>query len=182
MLRYSQLDMLSKKELLMVRRVRDELREVKEYWKNYVFQSLLATVSLFCVLIFLEQGEQVIVASLGATAFVVFALPNKFTAYPRNVIGGHIVGLVCGFLGYWLLHLLPNPDQFIAEAGVHAVAVGLAMFIMVATDTEHPPAAGTALGAAMAGPGERLIISVLFFSIVFSVIRLLAGKHLRDLA
>jgi CBS domain-containing membrane protein len=174
--------MLLKKELLMVRRVREELRQVKEYWRNYVFQSLLATVSLFCVLIFLEQGEQVIVASLGATAFVVFALPNNLTAQPRNVIGGHIVGLACGFVGYWLLNLLPSPDQFIAEAGIHAFAVGLAMFIMVVTDTEHPPAAGTALGAAIGGPGERLIISVLLFSVVFSVIRLLARKHLRDLA
>jgi CBS-domain-containing membrane protein len=174
--------MLTKKEFLMVRRAREELREFWQHWRNYVFQSLLATMSLFCVLIFLEQGEQVIVASLGATAFVVFALPNNLTAQPRNVIGGHIVGLICGFVGYWLLSLLPNPEQFVAEAGVHAFAVGLAIFIMVITDTEHPPAAGTALGAAIGGPGERLIISVLFFSIVFTAIRLLARKHLRDLA
>jgi len=165
----------------MVRKIREELLEVKAYWRNYVFQSLLATASLFCVLIFLEQGEKVIVASLGATAFIVFALPNSFTAQPRNVIGGHLVGLACGFVGYWLLNLLPNPDQFIAEAGIHSFAVGLAMFIMVAIDTEHPPAAGTALGAAIGGPGDRLITSVLFFSIVFTVIRLLARKHLRDL-
>jgi CBS-domain-containing membrane protein len=166
----------------MARGIRDEIREVKTHWKNYVFQSLLATVSLFCVLIFLEQGEEVIVASLGATAFVVFALPNSLTAQPRNVIGGHIVGLVCGFLGYWLLSHLPDSDFFIAEAGLHAFAVGLAIFIMVITNTEHPPAAGTALGAAIGGPGERLIISVLFFSIAFTSIRLLARKHLRDLA
>ena len=166
----------------MARKFREELREVKAHWKNYVFQSLLATMSLFCVLIFLEQGEKVIVASLGATAFVVFALPNNLTAQPRNVIGGHIVGLVCGFAGYWLLNRLPNPDYFIAEAGVHAITVGLAIFIMVAFDTEHPPAAATALGAAIGGPDERLIISVLFFSIVFTIIRLLARKHLRDLA
>ena len=167
---------------MTARKFREELYEVKSHWRNYIFQSLLATVSLFCVLVFLEQGSEVIVASLGATAFVVFALPNNLTAGPRNVIGGHIVGLACGFVGYWLLHLLPNPEQFIAEAGIHAFAVGLAIFIMVVIDTEHPPAAGTALGAAIGGPGERLIISVLFFSIVFSVIRLLARKHLRDLA
>ena len=165
----------------MVRKIREEFLEVKAYWRNYVFQSLLATASLFCVLLFLEQGEQIIVASLGATAFVVFALPNSFTAQPRNVIGGHMVGLACGILGYWLLSVLPSPEHFVAEAGIHAFAVGLAMFIMVVIDTEHPPAAGTALGAAISGPGERLIISVLFFSIVFTVIRLLAKKHLRDL-
>ncbi|MEN8127407.1 MAG: HPP family protein [Planctomycetota bacterium] len=166
----------------MVKKIKEELRIAKKYWKNYVFQSLLATVSLFCVLIFLEHGEEVIIASLGATAFVVFALPNNLSAHPRNVIGGHIVGLLCGFAGHWLLHLLPNPDLFIAEAGIHALSVGLAIFIMVLINTEHPPAAGTALGVAFGGLDTRLVISVLFFSIAFSAIRLLARKHLRDLA
>ena len=92
----------------MVRRAREELREVRQHWKNYVFQSLLATASVFCVLIFLEQGEEVIIASRGATAFVVFALPDKITAQPRNVIGGHIVGLMCGFAGYWLRNPRPG--------------------------------------------------------------------------
>lgn len=168
----------------MARQFGDAIREARIYWRNYIFQSLLATASLFCVLIFLEQaeeGKEVVVASLGATAFVVFALPNNLSAQPRNVIGGHIVGLACGCGGYWLLNLLPNPDQFIAEAGIHAITVGLAIFIMVVFDFEHPPAAGTALGAAIGGPGERLIISVLFFSIAFTVIRLLVRKHLRDL-
>ena len=166
----------------MARKFRDEIREVKAHWKNYVFQSLLATASLFCVLIFLEQqGKEVIIASLGATAFVVFALPNNITAQPRNVIGGHIVGLICGFAGYWLLNALPSPDHLIAKAGIHALAVGLAIFVMVAIDTEHPPAAGTALGVALSGLDIRLVVTVLFFSVVFSGIRLLLRKHLRDL-
>jgi len=165
-----------------VRQIRDELRIVKKHWRNYVFQSLLATASLFCVLIFLEQqGKEVIIASLGATAFVVFALPNNLTAQPRNVIGGHIVGLLCGFAGYWLLSILPIPDHLIALAGIHAFSVGLAIFIMVIINTEHPPAAGTALGVALGGLDAQIVISVLFFSIVFSGIRLLLRKHLRDL-
>jgi CBS-domain-containing membrane protein len=169
----------------MLRRVREKLREFKDYWKNYVLQSLLATAALFCILMVLEhadEGKEVVVASLGATAFVVFALPNNLTAQPRNVIGGHLAGLLCGFLGYWLLNQLPNPDQFIAEAGIHSLTVGLAFLIMVVFDIEHPPAAGTALGAAIGGPGQRLFMSVLFFSIVLTAIRLLAKKHLRDLA
>ena len=81
-----------------------------------------------------------------------------------------------------MLNVLPNPDQFIAEAGIHALTVGLAIFIMVVFDTEHPPAAGTALGVAIGGLDTRLVVSVLFFSVVFSGIRLLSKKHLRDLA
>lgn len=172
------------KGLFVMAPIRDEIQEVTSHWRNYVFQSLLATSAIFCVLLFLEhadEGKEVVVASLGATAFVVFALPNSFSAQPYNVIGGHIVGLVCGCLGYWLLNSLPNPDQFIAEAGIHAITVGIAIFIMVVINTEHPPAAGTALGAAVGGPGNRLFFSVLFFAILFTIIRLSMKKHLRDL-
>jgi CBS-domain-containing membrane protein len=165
----------------MVRKIREEFLEVKAYWKNYVFQSLLATGAVFCVLLFLEHGEEVIVASLGATAFVVFALPDSFSAKPRNVLGGHIVGLICGGIGFILLNMLPDPDLFISEAAIHAIAVGLSIFIMVITDTEHPPAAGTALGVAFEGFSLRVVVTVLLFSIVFTVIRLFLKKHLRDL-
>lgn len=165
----------------MTKRIREELRIAKQHWRNYVFQSLLATVSVFCVLIFLEQGEEIIIASLGATAFVVFALPDKVTAQPRNVIGGHIVGMLCGWIGFMILHLFPNPDFFLTESAIHALAVGLSMFIMVITNTEHPPAAGTALGIAIEGLTFHVVFSILLFSIAFTIIRLLLRKHLRDL-
>ena len=165
----------------MTKRIREELRIAKKHWKNYVFQSLLATLSVFCVLVFLEQSEEIIIASLGATAFVVFALPDKITAQPQNVIGGHIVGMLCGVIGFQMLNMLPNPDYFIAESAIHALAVGLSMFIMVLTNTEHPPAAGTALGVAIEGLPLRVALSVLFFSVVFTVTRLILKKHLRDL-
>ena len=165
----------------MIKGIRDELQIAKKHWKNYVFQSLLATVSIFCVLIFLEQDEEVIIASLGATAFVVFALPDKITAQPRNVIGGHIVGMACGVLGFHVLNAFPDPDFFVAESVIHAIAVGLSIFIMVLTNTEHPPAAGTALGVAIEGLSRRLALSILLFSFVFTLIRLLLRKHLRDL-
>lgn len=44
---------------------------------HYILQSLLATFSLFLVLLILQLATPVIVAALGATAFVVFAMPKK---------------------------------------------------------------------------------------------------------
>lgn len=181
----------------MPRRIREELRTVRTYWKNYVFQSLLATASIFFVLTILDMDEAVLIASLGATAFVVFALPEKITAFPRNVIGGHFVGLVCGFLGVVVLHLLPVTSN-ILENAIYALTVGLSIFIMTITDTEHPPAAGTAMGVVVKGFGGnppaantvmalikslnlQIMIQVMIFAVIFSVIRLLLKKHLRDL-
>ena len=164
----------------MGRTPRNMLNEFRSYWKYFVFQSLLAALSVYLVLVILNPDEAVIIASLGATAFVVFALPEKVTAQPRNVIGGHIVGLLCGFLGAWLLQMLPvhyNP----VENAVYAFSVGLSIFIMVISDTEHPPAAGTALGVVTKGFSVHVIVGVLLFAVLFSIIRWLLRNRLRDL-
>ena len=71
----------------MGRSLKSMLNEFRSYWKYFVFQSLLAFISVYLVLVILNPDEAVIIASLGATAFVVFALPEKLTAQPRNVIG-----------------------------------------------------------------------------------------------
>ncbi len=165
----------------MARSLRSMLNEFKGFWKYYVFQSLLASISIYLVLVIMNTDEAVIIASLGATAFVVFALPDKFTAKPRGVIGGHIIGLLCGLLGAWLLQILPanyNP----IENAVYAFSVGLSIFIMVISDTEHPPAAGTALGVAIKGFNIYVIGGVLLFAVLFSIIRWLLRNRLRDLA
>lgn len=164
----------------MGRSLKSMLNEFRSYWKYFVYQSLLAAISVYLVLVILNPDETVIIASLGATAFVVFALPEKFTAYPRNVIGGHIVGLLCGLLGAGLLQVLPGRCDPLENA-VYAAAVGLSIFIMVISDTEHPPAAGTALGVATKGFSVHVIAGVLVFAILFSIIRWLLRHRLRDL-
>lgn len=165
----------------MARSLQSMLNEFRSYWKYFVFQSLLAALSVYLVLVILNPDEAVIIASLGATAFVVFALPEKITAQPRNVIGGHIVGLLCGLLGAGLLQVLPT-DYNSVENAIYAFSVGLSIFIMVISDTEHPPAAGTALGVAIKGFNIHIIAGVLLFAILFSVIRRLLRNILRDLA
>ena len=164
----------------MGRSLKSMLNEFQSYWKYFVFQSLLAALSVYLVLIILNPDETVIIASLGATAFVVFALPEKFTAQPRNVIGGHIVGLLCGLLGAWVLQALSIHHNPIENA-IYAVSVGLSIFVMVISDTEHPPAAGTALGVATKGFNLHVISGVLLFAILFSIIRWLLRNRLRDL-
>lgn len=164
----------------MGRSLKNMLNEFRSYWKYFVFQSLLAAISVYLVLSILNSDEAVIIASLGATAFVVFALPEKMTAQPRSVIGGHIVGLLCGLLGSGILQVLPAQYDPLQNA-VYALSVGLSIFIMVISDTEHPPAAGTALGVVIKGFSIHVIAGVLLFSVLFSLIRWLLRNSLRDL-
>ncbi|MHA1860605.1 MAG: HPP family protein, partial [Candidatus Asgardarchaeia archaeon] len=120
--------------------------EFRSFWKNYILQSLLATLTIFIVLLLLSMEHAVIIASIGATSFIVFAMPKSITARPRNVIGGHMVGLISGSL----FSLIPS-HSFLFSITLYSFAVGLSIFMMVVTDTEHPPAAGTALGVVVKG-------------------------------
>jgi CBS-domain-containing membrane protein len=152
------------------------VEELSSYWKNYVFQSLLAALTTFVVLLFLSLQEAVIVASIGATAFIVFAMPNSITARPRNVIGGHLVGLLCGTL----FALIPH-SSFLYSAVAYSLSVGLSIFIMVVIDTEHPPASGTALGVAITGFSTAVVLAVMTSAVVLSLVRHSFRRHLRDL-
>ena len=160
--------------------------EFKAHWENYVFQSLLATVVVFVIFWALGVREAVIIASLGATTFVIFALPHSLMAKPRNVIGGHIVGLGCGVIGALIAGLVPEQFELASNgaghAAAYAISIGLAMFIMVVIDTEHAPAAGTALGVAINGFSMNIALTVILFSVLMILICRLLRRHMRDLA
>ena len=152
------------------------IEKFRSFWKNYVFQSLLATLTVFIVLLFLNIEHAVIVSSIGATAFIVFAMPKSITAKPRNVIGGHLVGLLFGSL----CALIPQPSS-IHSVIVYSLAVGLSIFTMVIIDTEHPPAAGTALGVVIQGFSLNVLAAVVTSVVILSAVHHFLKPHLRDL-
>jgi CBS-domain-containing membrane protein len=59
-------------------------------------------------------GGFVIVAALGASTFIVFAMPSSATAEPRRLIGEHAVGLFSGALCY-LVFLSGSFEQLITN-------------------------------------------------------------------
>jgi len=160
----------------MKKSVTKMVEEFRLFWKNYVFQSLFATCATFIVFLFLGLQHVVIIASIGATAFIIFAMPKSITAKPRNVIGGHSVGLLCGYLCSLIPHHL-----FLPSIIIYSFAVGFSIFIMVITDSEHPPASGTALGVAIRGFSLEVTIAVITSVIILSLTHHLFKRYLRDL-
>ncbi len=146
------------------------------HWKKYVFQSFLAAFSVFIVTLILNSRQAVIVAAIGATAFVVFAIPKSITAKSRNIIGGYIVGLLCG----GLFGLIPHNCAFLS-AIIYSLAVGFSIFIMVITDTEHPPASAIALGVAIQGFSWEVTIVALGSAVILSIIHRFFKHRLEDL-
>ena len=154
--------------------------------RKYIIQSLFAAAAVALILFFIEVlTHAAIVAALGASAFIVFAMPHSITAQPRRLVGGHIIGLICGTLCYYtfftgsLGELMANLEYIPWLAG--ALSVGLAIFLMTITDTEHPPAASTALGVAIHIWSYEAVIFVLSFAVGLALLRRILRGYLRDL-
>lgn len=86
-----------------------------------------------------------IIPSMGATAVLLFAAPHSAFSQPWNVVAGNafsaLVGVACW---KWI------PDYTVAASA----SVALAIAVMVATRSVHPPGGATALAAVIGS--ERL--------------------------
>jgi CBS-domain-containing membrane protein len=159
--------------------------------KRYVFQVSIATLALFAALL-VEQviaggaaARAVVVAAIASTAFVLFISPFSASASPRHAFGGHLIAV-----------LVASPMAIIADTTIGAewvteipaifafyaaVGVGLTMFLMAATNTEHPPAAGTALAIVAHGFEWGLILFIASAVLILVLIQRMTRTKLIDL-
>ncbi len=89
-----------------------------------------------------------IVASMGASAVLLFAVPHGPLAQPWPVFGGHLVSAAVGVTVARLV-----PDTLLAAA----LAVSLAIGAMHYLRCIHPPGGATALSAVVSGPAVHAI-------------------------
>jgi CBS domain-containing membrane protein len=80
-----------------------------------------------------------LIGSFGASAVLVYGIPNSPLAQPRNLIGGHVVSALVGVTAFQLLGWTNLP--WLAPA----VALSSAIVAMQITKTLHPPGGATAL-------------------------------------
>lgn len=103
-----------------------------------------------------------LVASMGASAVLVFVLPASPLAQPWAVLGGHLIAAALGMAAHWFL---PVPSL------AAAVAVGSAIAAMSVARCLHPPAGGTALLTALPTPavlaaGPAFLLAPLLLNVV----------------
>lgn len=146
-------------------------------WK-YISQCLIVTFFFWVILLLLDiVVKMAIVASLGATCFIIFTIPHKNASKTSYIIGGYSVGVVVGgicSLGLYFTHNVP-----LGLWG--AIAIGLSMFLMVIFNFEHPPATAFALGLVTEGYDARTIIIVFMISTILLLVRKLLRHWLIDL-
>lgn len=102
----------------------------------------LAVVVVVVLASWLLAAPFAVVAAVGASAVLVFAMPASPLAQPWAVVGGYLVSSLSGVTAAQLVPSLPLAS---------ALAVGLATFGMLALRCMHPPGGAVALFAVLGG-------------------------------
>jgi CBS domain-containing membrane protein len=132
--------------------------------------ALSAFIALFIVTYISLQlagtaGSIVLLASMGASAVLLFGLPNSPLAKPWSFAAGHLisatVGLVCSHL-------------FTDLALMAAVTISIVLFVMYIFECMHPPGGATALVPVIASTDQVLGYEFLLYPVALNVFVLLA--------
>lgn len=124
---------------------------------------------------FMENaGSLIMVTSMGASAVLLFAVPQGALSQPWAVVGGH---LLSAFVGVSCQKLFPD------QTWTPALAVGLAVGVMHYLRCIHPPGGATALAAVIGGTEVHAlgyhylimpilinVIAILFMAIAFNAL------------
>ena len=156
----------------------------KQHKSNYFLQPLFATIAVAAALFLFDIVDQpMIVASFGASAFIIFTRPHDKTSSSRHVIGGYIIGIIVGSLVHLATFL--NIEHDLTEKFLYIMAGGLAvlftMFFMVVTNTEHAPAVSVALGLVINTWRISIIGQVILGIVIISLIHHFLKKRMVDL-
>jgi CBS domain-containing membrane protein len=122
-------------------------------WKEKGISLLGGLISILFLIFFTGRCMHLphatgLVASMGASAVLLFAVPHGQLSQPWPVLAGHgfsaLIGVACA---RWI------PDQPAAAA----VAVGLSIGVMHLLKCIHPPGGATALTAVLGGPAVHAL-------------------------
>jgi CBS-domain-containing membrane protein len=108
----------------------------------------IAGVVLICRFFVGVEGAGLLVASMGASAVLLFAAPEGPLSQPWPVLAGHGISAV---IGVACARYVPEP--LLASA----LAVGAAIGIMRGLRCVHPPGGATALAAVIGGAPVRAL-------------------------
>ena len=169
----------------LITRLGLESRLRRENIRRYALQCSLAAAVVLILLMVLDAVTQtVLIAALGASVFIAFAVPRSLHSSPRCLIGGYLAGILAGSLMATLNIAFEFSDVVTAHASMvlfGALATGFAMFLMVVTKTEHPPAAALALGLVLNEWTLLTLVVVIVGVIALSICKQLVLPILMDL-
>ena len=108
----------------------------------------------------------IIVASMGASAVLLFAVPHGPLSQPWPIFAGHIASAIVG---------VTCAKYISGEVLAASVAVGAAIIVMYYLQCIHPPGGATALSAVMGGEavhelGYQYVITPIFLNVIIIIL------------
>jgi CBS-domain-containing membrane protein len=123
-----------------------------------------------------------VVAAVASSVAIVFFVPHSVASKPFRLIGGHVAAIAAALCTVGIMMLLPDAvagNQLVIHT-LQGASLALVILFMTITNTEHAPAAGTALGLATSVPLNSVIF-ILSSALIISVIRIILYRRLHNL-
>lgn len=137
-------------------------------FREQIISSVTACFAILVLLLFVQYVDlglpfkMLVLASMGASAFLLFVAPHSPLAQPWPVIGGHLVSAFIGVACVQMITYLPLAA---------ALAVLLSVFVMHILHCLHPPSAATAMIAVLGCPD----VHALGWQFCYEVVAINAG-------
>ena len=134
----------------------------------FICISMLAYINAF------DESNLWLIPPFGASMVLVMAVHESPLAHPKNVFFGHLISAFSGVLVYAIFGL--------SHLSI-GLGVGLAIFLMMITNTVHPPAGANPIIAILGAKGAGFIFIPVAagasFIVIFAVIynKLLKRKY-----
>jgi len=121
-----------------------------------------------------SAGAGILVASMGASAVLLFAVPHGQLSQPWAVLGGHAISAI---IGVTCAQVIAN------EILAASAAVGLAIGAMYYLGCIHPPGGATALSAVVGGEtvhalGYQFVITPVLMNVVIILVIAVSFNYL----
>lgn len=105
------------------------------------------------------------IAPMGASSVLLFAVPASPLAQPWNMVVGNTIA---GIIGVTCALFIPNSTE------AFSIAVALAIFLMMTTDSLHPPSGAVAITAVLGGESvHQLGYNFIFYPVLLNSVLLL---------
>ena len=132
--------------------------------KDNILKSSLATlfsfltIGLLTFLTYKTEFGVFLIASFGSTMVLLYGYPESPFAQPKNIFFGHFLTALVGIV---LVMVLKIPTYYLIP-----LSVGIGIFLMLITNTTHPPAGGNPI--IIIEKGDVATFSFLLDPIIYS--------------
>ena len=152
---------------------------------RYFFQSVIASIALFLVLIVGDNiARGAIIAGIAGTAALISFAPHSYAASTRRVVGGHALAVLVGSSSIFLLSLFSIDYNSTSEIIIYlnsSICIGILIILMGILNCEHAPSAGCLLGLTYGGVDFNSVAFIILSAIILAFIRIILFKWIRNL-